>query len=55
MKVLQPTAQQYEQYKSVLPFVKDSQGRNILGFGVLEDPNYSEYYSIIQTFKTIEL
>ena len=55
MKVLQPTQSQYEQYKDIIPFVKDSKGRNIIGFGILEDPNFNEYKEIILTFKVIIL
>jgi hypothetical protein len=55
MKVLQPTKAQYEQYKDVIPFIKDSKGRNIIGFGILEDPKFDEYKLIIESFKVITL
>ena len=55
MKVLQPTPEQYEKYKNVLPFVIDSQGRFIIGYGILEDENYAKYHQEILKFNKITL
>jgi hypothetical protein len=55
MKVLEPTQLQYEKYKNVIPFVKDIKGRNIIGFGILEDPNFFKYKEIIESFNVIFL
>lgn len=42
MIVLKPTTKQYNELKSRVPFVKDSQGNWIIGLGILEDESFSD-------------